>query len=407
MSDTAKPGLLFLCHRLPYPPNKGDKIRSWHLLKFLARHHRVYLGTFIDDSEDWQYVNEVQTQCAELKVLSLEGLAPKLRGIVGLLTGRSLSEPWYHLGDMKNWVDALVEQQKVTHALAFSSPMAQYILPHKSLAEHGVIDMVDIDSDKWAQYAAKKPWPLSVLYRTEARRLFRCEEKITRGLNYSLFVSSTEAAHFRQMLPGLSDKIGYYNNGVDTEYFAPAEFVSPFAQDSVPVLVFTGAMDYWPNVDAVRYFCREVLPALQQRGAVSFCIVGSKPGKEVQSLAQLPGVTVTGRVPDVRPYLAHAAAVIAPMRVARGVQNKVLEGLAMDKPVVTTSLGLEGISAVPGKEVLIADSPEAWLDCLSFIFGGDSGIARGAARKRVLSDFNWNETLPVVLRALNGESLNG
>lgn len=407
MSDTSKPGLLFLCHRLPYPPNKGDKIRSWHLLKYIAQHYRVYLGTFVDDAEDWQYIGEVEQQCAEVKVLSLEGISPKLRGIAGLLTGQSLSEPWYRLSAMSDWVNALVQQQKVSCALAFSSPMAQYIMPHKALLDHAVIDMVDIDSDKWAQYATKKSWPLSLLYRIEAKRLFRCEEKITRAFKYSLFVSSTEASHFRKMLPNLAHKISYYNNGVDTEFFAPGEFESPFGTDTSPVLVFTGAMDYWPNVDAVQYFCKEVLPVLQQRGPLAFCIVGSKPAKEVLNLAQLPGVTVTGRVPDVRPYLAHANAVIAPMRVARGVQNKVLEGLAMDKPVVTTSLGLEGISAQADTEVLLADSPDAWCAALAFVFDGHCGIAPGAARARVLSDFNWNETLPVVLRALNGESLNG
>lgn len=405
MTGQEKPGLLLMCHRLPYPPNKGDKIRSWHLLKFLAQHYSVYLGTFIDDPEDWQYRAEVESVCAQVKVINLVGVMPKIRAVLGLVSGQSLSVPWYYNGELKRWVSQLIVQKKITAALAYSSPMAQYLLPHTSLLKQSVIDLVDIDSDKWAQYAQKKPWPLSMLYRIEARRLFSYEAHITEKFHRSFFVSSTEALHFRDMLPAFADKVSYYNNGVDTEYFKPDNYTAPFSGKS-SVLVFTGAMDYWPNVDAVTWFAKKILPALQADIDVQFYIVGSKPNKAVQALAQLPGVVVTGRVEDVRPYIAHASAVVAPMRIARGVQNKVLEGLAMDRVVVTSSLGLEGIDAVPGEEVWIADTEIQWRQILLSVLSGKLKPKVDVARNRVLVDFNWQKTLPTVLKALQGDNKN-
>ncbi|MEQ8515024.1 MAG: glycosyltransferase, partial [Chromatocurvus sp.] len=239
-------------------------------------------------------------------------------------------------------------------------------------------------------------------------RLLDCERALAAHFDYGLFVSSAEAALFRRLAPESAHKVGHYNNGVDTDYFCPdPSLADPF--EGVPTLVFTGAMDYWPNVDAVVDFAEDILPALQ-RGrptALQLCIVGGNPTDRVRALAKQPGIQVTGRVPDVRPYLQHALAAVAPMRVARGVQNKVLEGMAMAKPVLVSALGLEGIDASDGEHLLLAETTEDYARHLAALQRGEHSRLGERAREYVRTAFNWDDNLPEVallLRADGGAS---
>jgi sugar transferase (PEP-CTERM/EpsH1 system associated) len=271
--------------------------------------------------------------------------------------------------------------------------MARFVMPftpHDSTRR--VMDFVDIDSDKWRQYSATKPWPLSWLYRREGERLLAWEREVARSFDASLFVSATEAADFRKLAPESSARIGFYNNGVDADYFSPArDYPNPYP-DAELAVAFTGAMDYWPNVDAVIWYAREVLPRLRERYPdLTFTIVGSRPTPQVRELAGLPGVRVTGRVDDVRPWLAHARAVVAPLRIARGIQNKVLEGMAMARTLVATPQALEGIHARVGEEVRCAGTADdLYRETLAALEGPDLGPA---ARNRVLNDFAWDSAL--------------
>lgn len=300
----ARTPLLFLCHRIPYPPNKGDKIRSFHLLHHLSQHFDIYLATFVDDPADWPWVSEVRKFCVDSLFVEQKSLPSKVKSLSGFLTGKALSVPYYSNQGMRKWVGQVVRDRRIEHVLVFSSPMAQYVLDDSHRFKRKVVDFVDVDSDKWQQYSEQQRWPMSWLYRREARCLLDYEEKLADSFDAGLFVSSSEADLFRQLLPGLASKIGYYNNGVNTEYFFPAsDTVSPYPRDIIP-LVFTGAMDYWPNIDAVEWFAREVLPSLRARYANAFFyIVGSNPAKAVQQLRDIPGVVVTGRVEDIRPYI--------------------------------------------------------------------------------------------------------
>ncbi|MBW8897819.1 MAG: TIGR03087 family PEP-CTERM/XrtA system glycosyltransferase, partial [Massilia sp.] len=339
--------LLLLIHRIPYPPNKGDKIRSYHLLKHLARHYRVHLATFVDDPDDWQYVPHVEALCASSHFAGMKPLVARMRSLLALLKNRSLSLEYYRDPSLARWVDETVAKHNIERVLVFSGAMAQYADPYRSARR--VVDFCDVDSDKWRQYADQKSWPMNWLYRYEARQLLAYERRVARDYDASLFVSAPEADLFRQLAPESTAKIGHFSNGVDTDYFSPDQ---PHA-DPYPAgeraLVFTGAMDYWPNVDAVQWFAADIFPALRERFAgLKFYIVGSRPAPAVQELARLPGVVVTGTVPDVRPYIAHAAVSVAPLRIARGIQNKVLEAMAMATPVVVSPQALEGIDAVPG-----------------------------------------------------------
>lgn len=385
--------LLYLTHRVPFPPNKGDKIRSFHLLKHLSRHYRVHLGTFVDDEADWQHVDSVKSFCAESHFARLAPSAARLRSLSGLLTGQALTLPYYRNAGLQQWVNDILANHPVKRILVFSSAMAQYV--RNADDARRVIDFVDVDSDKWQQYAATKRWPLSWLFRREAELLLGYEREIAQEFDASLFVSREEAELFKQFAPESAKKTGYFSNGVDTDYFSPErEYPNPYA-DGEQVLVFTGAMDYWPNVDAVSWFAAEIFPAIHAAlPQTRFFIVGSRPTPAVCELARLPGVTVTGTVADVRPYLAHARIAVAPLRIARGLQNKVLEAMAMAKTVVASPQAAEGIQAAPGKELHVAaNAGEFGQQTLALLAVKASNQTGNAARARILADYDWGSCL--------------
>ena len=384
--------LLLLVHRIPFPPNKGDKIRSYHLLRHLAARYRVHLGTFVDDPDDWQYVEQVRALCAGSHFARLDPKLARVRSLGALLSGRALSFDYYRDAGMQAWVENVMREQKIDRVVVFSSTMAQYIEGYANARR--VIDYCDVDSDKWRQYAEQKRWPMSWLYAREARALLAYERQVARNCDAALFATEPEAQLFKSLAPESEAKIGHFNNGVDTDYFSPARpYANPFA-DGERALVFTGAMDYWPNVDAVEWFAAEVFPKLAARFAdLRFYIVGARPTPAVQALGKLPGVIVTGTVPDVRPYLAHAAVSVAPLRVARGVQNKVLEAMAMALPVVVSPQALEGIDASPGAEVVLADGAEAFAQAVTHVLGEDDLALRARARERVERLYSWPSNL--------------
>jgi sugar transferase (PEP-CTERM/EpsH1 system associated) len=384
--------LLLLIHRMPYPPNKGDKIRSYHLLKHLAQHYRVHLATFIDDEDDWQHVPLVQALCASSYFGKLNPLTGKLRSLSALASSRSLSFDYYRSGEMQAWVDQTMAAHKIDRVLVFSSPMAQYAENYP--AARRVVDFCDVDSDKWRQYAGQKPWPMSWLYRREADTLLAYERHVAATCDASLFVSDPEAALFRTLAPESAAKIGYFNNGVDTDYFSPERaYERPYGAGE-RALVFTGAMDYWPNIDAVQWFANEIFPQLYAATpALRFYIVGARPSAAVTALGQLPGVTVTGTVPDVRPYIHHAEVTVAPLRIARGIQNKVLEAMAMARPMVVSPQALEGIDALPGTELLLADGAAAFISTLSSLVATPNAALGSAARSKVERQYSWPSNL--------------
>ncbi len=398
-ADDTAPELLFLAHRIPYPPDKGDKIRSYHLLRHLSRRYRVHLGAFVDDPEDWRHAEALRSLCASVHLVGLKPTLAKLRALRGLLTGEPLSLAFYRHGGMQAWVRQRLEAG-VRRIVCYSSAVAQFVIDMPGTRR--VMDFVDMDSDKWRQYARTRAWPLSWLYWREATRLLDWERRVAATFDASVFVSAQEAADFCRAAPECAPRIGWYANGVDADYFSPERpYDNPYPPGA-EALIFTGAMDYWPNVDAVTWFAREVFPAIRaQRPAAVFYVVGSRPSAEVQALARAAGIVVTGRVPDVRPYLAHAAVAVAPLRIARGIQNKVLEAMAMARTVVVSPQALEGIDALPGEEVLLADGAAAFRQAvLLALQGRDLGPA---ARQRVLQDYTWGACLAGIEALMEAE----
>jgi sugar transferase (PEP-CTERM/EpsH1 system associated) len=396
--------LLYLVHRIPFPPNKGDKVRSFNLLRVLATRFRVHLGTFVDDPADAPHVADVARYCASCHVGTLHPRLARLRSLPALLGREPLSVRYYRDAAFGAWVDAVVQREGIRKAVAFSSSMAQYVAGRPGVRT--VLDFVDVDSAKWGHYAQTRGWPAAWLYAREARTLESFERRAAASVAASVFVTPAEAELFRRIAPECAASIHAVGNGVDSAYFDPSRaHPSPFA-DGEEAVVLTGAMDYWPNVDGACWFAREVLPQLAQaRPAVRFYVVGMNPAPAVRDLVRDPRVAVTGRVADIRPWLAHARVVVAPLRMARGIQNKVLEALAMARPVVASTAVAAALDPATAAHVAAAESAP---DMARAVLGQ---LARGsvqmpAARAHVLARYDWDRSLARIADLADGRAMS-
>ena len=391
--------LLFLAHRIPYPPNKGDKIRSWHLLEFLARHYHVSLGCFIDDPSDRVHQPFLESLCVESYFAPLGPLTAKRRSVQGLLSGAPLTLAHYRDAGLDRWVRDVVARRRPGRVLVFSAAMAPYAMGAVGHDAKMVLDFVDVDSDKWRQYAATKPRWSSWFYRREARLLSEFERRAAKRFDASLFVSPIEANLFRSLAPDCGDDVFCLENGVDFKHFDPAVTSESPYPDGGPVAVFTGAMDYWPNVDAAVWFANEVFPRVRQAvPSARFYVVGANPTAAVRALAGHPGIHVSGKVDDVRPYLAFANVAVAPLRIARGIPNKVLEAMAMSRPVVATPQAVRGLR--PGAEQVsrVERSVEGFAAATISLLGESRTCGRDAqARQWVVESYDWERSLRQLL----------
>ena len=293
------PGLLFLSQRIPYPPNKGEKIRAYQILKYLTQHFTVHLGCLVDDPLDEPYEATLAEMCASSHFAHLDRRRARWQCLSGLLTGEPLSVTFYRDAGLQHWVRDLVAREKPEVIFVYSSNMAPYILDLRAGVPRVVVDLVDVDSEKWRAYAETGQGLMRFVHRREWHKTAALEARIARECDWCSFVSDDEAALFAQGNPGVEGKIRGISNGVDHLYFDPSlPFAPLFATDRAN-FVFTGTMDYPPNIEAVRWFAQEILPAIQVRlPRAQFHIVGASPAPEVTALAELPGVFVTGRVVD-------------------------------------------------------------------------------------------------------------
>lgn len=392
--------VLFLAHRIPYPPNKGDKIRSWHILKHIAERARVHLGCFIDDPDDMQHQEFLRSVVGgECCFVPIRPFAGKVRGLTGLLNGESITASYYPRQPLAQWAEDVAARHNVSRVFLYSSAMFPFATRLIGSGRRVVMDFVDMDSDKWRQYAESKRWPVSLLYKREAVKVLGLERLAAYRSDVSLFVTDAEVAGFKAVAGSAAHDVRALFNGVDHEKFSPEADFKPLALPGAPNLVFTGAMDYWANVDSVTWFADEVFPLIRQKlPQAHFTIVGARPTVEVKLLGKRPGITVTGTVDDVRPYIAAADVAVAPLRIARGVQNKVLEAMAMARAVVTTPAAAQGIAATPGKEFLVArDAPQMAEDVAALARDPQRAAAIGqAARALVLDRYDWSRSLSLL-----------
>ncbi len=350
--------ILYLAHRIPFPPNKGDKIRSFHQIKHLSKNHKLYLACLVDDQDDFQYIDELKKMCCVVETAYRSSWNQLFPTGLAFVRGQALSTGAFYSQALQQKIKAILDSVSIDRIMTFSSPMAEYVRTVDHIPK--LMDFVDLDSEKWGAYAEYQPFPFSTLYRMEAKRLKLYEETIAKEFNQSVFISSEEAESFRNRVPGRP--VAVVANGVDFEFFSPSE--NEGSEKKRPLtIVFTAAMDYFPNIDGAQFFCEKILPRiLDAVPGVCFFIVGRKPTPKVLELARKGIVDVTGTVPDVRPYLESASLAVAPLRIARGVQNKILEAMAMGLPVIGTSNAFQGIAATAKDGIRIDDDPKSFAD---------------------------------------------
>lgn len=347
--------LLFLSHRLPCPPHKGEKIRALNIIRYLARRHEVHLASMVDDARDLGHVSLLRPHVRSLLVQQVHAPVRKAFALTALLGHGPITSRYFYSRSLQRRIDALIEREQLEAVFCSSSAMAEYVLRSRHAdrlrSVPRIMDLIDVDSAKWQQFAAQSgPW-IAWLYRREAQRLSSLEQRIGREFDCILVVTEAERRCFPGGVP--KDHIRAMANGADLDYFAPAR-IRPDSRAS-PALVFTGVMDYRPNVEGVCWFADTILPRIREAVPdVQLYVVGNHPVRAVRRLARRPGITVTGFVPDIREYLAMAAVCIAPLRIARGIQNKVLEAMAMARPVVATPQAFDGIDAERGQDILVA-----------------------------------------------------
>lgn len=392
--------LLFIAHRIPYPPNKGDKIRSFNMLRFLAASHEVALACLVDDRNDLAGVDRLASTVETVLFSAFDPAVKKALSLSGLLNGRPLTVPYFYSPRLQRRIDAFLDKKPVDAVVCFSSPTAEYVWKsrHRERLEADavrIMDLVDVDSEKWRQYAERSRWPLSWLYRREAKLLRRYEERIAKRFDYLVLVSEGEKRLFQRRV-GFGD-VRSIPNGVDLDFFHPG--FSSFLPKDGPALVFTGAMDYFPNSEGALWFAEHVFPRVRERYPdARFYVVGNRPGAGLLALSAADGIRVTGFVPDVREYVALADVCVAPLRIARGIQNKVLEGMAMGKAVVSTEEGFEGIDAAPGRDLAVASDARTFAEAVLALLDDPRKRAEMGknARTRVENRYSWEKNLSLL-----------
>ena len=400
-----KRSMLFLAHRFPYPPNKGERIRAWNLLQHFSRSWNVYFGCLSDDPGDARHLDTVRPFCAELASFPIDKRIQKLKAVAGLRPGRPLMLDYYRHAGLQRWADGVLARQPIDLIYIFSTAMATYVEAGGDRAV--VLDMVDVDSQKWREYAHGAGWPMRHVWAREARTLLAFERRAAAACDATLLVSEPECRELAGLAPEVADRLHAIELGVDLDFFAPGlDLPTPYS-GVAPQLAFVGNMDYWPNADAAIWFAREVMPLLRQRAdAPEFTVVGANPGPKVLALASLPGVRVTGRVSDVRPFVAHAAVIVAPLRIARGIQTKILEAMALGRPVVTTRQGFVGVCATAGRDLLVADGAVGMTAAVAEVLDGYHPDLGHDARVAMEAAYAWSgvfarvdDVLAAVLKA--------
>lgn len=397
--------ILFLAHRIPWPADRGDKIRSHHIVRHLAGIAPVHVGTFADDQRDMGFAAAMDGVVASHHV-ELRTKSQIAAGVEALATGQPVSVRSFASKTMQDWVDRIMSERDITDIFVFSGQMAQYV--PADFSGRFIMDFVDVDSAKFESYAGEGNSVMRWVNAREGRLLAAFEKRTAQRADASLFVSDAEAALFRERSGLGADKVMPLGNGIDTIFYDPAASTKPLDRSFPgPLVMFTGQMDYRPNVEAVVDFGRHAWPAVRaEHPDATFAIVGRNPSPAVQGLGEQPGILVTGAVDDVRSWLDAADVVVAPLRIARGIQNKVLEAMAMAKPVVASIAAAEGIRADNGIHLHVEANVLGEAQRVNALLGDPESAKRmgSAARQHVVRQYGWAGQL-APLDAIMGASI--
>lgn len=391
-----------LTHRVPWPADRGDRIRSAHLMRELSKYADISLACVSDEPVGKDQIEAIKRYTVRHSVKRITRSYSRLRALASLSVGGAITPAYHYRRSLLNTIKQWNREHPFSIVFTYCTGMIDYSRKLLGRTSPGrprhVLDLVDVDSMKWQSLAKHAEWPMKWVYTTEARRLRGIESCRRFPVTHVLVVSEREARAYhnnvREFMP-----LQIVGNGVDTEVFEPQPDCSR------PRLIFTGAMNYSPNVDAMLWFVERVWPTLQQRiPGITLTIVGRDPINKITQLEERPGVRVTGKVPDIRPYMREAAIAIAPLRMARGVQNKVLQAMSCQRAVICSHDAALGLEAVEGEHLLVAGKPAQWVDQIVELLNNDELRQRLAAnaRKLVEDTYAWDQRLRPLVQLLMG-----
>ena len=391
-----KPRLLYLTHRVPFPPDKGDRIRNFHVLRELAKVARVALVSLADEPASADALAKLKVLCEAVEIVPTSGKRRWLRAGRSLLFGRSLSEGLFEEPAVDAALACLSKAMPWDASLVSASSLTPYQQRHGLPDKPRFVDLVDVDSQKWFDYADAANGPKHALYSLEGHRVRKLEREIAEWATSTFIVSPAECAVFDGFTRAGAGTVA--TNGVDLDYFQPESDVP-----TRPICAFVGALDYFPNIDGAIWFATDIWPAIRMRHPkAEFHIIGRKPTPAVLRLNAIDGVTVVADVPDVRPHLAEAALAVCPIRVARGLQNKVLEAMAMARPTLAAPAAIRAIRAGVGTDLLSPTTEAEWVSSVCDLLD-DPGRRRElgiAARRFVETHHHWDRCLQPLVGAI-------
>jgi sugar transferase (PEP-CTERM/EpsH1 system associated) len=400
--------ILIIAQRCPYPPNKGEKIRTFHHLRFMVQHgHEIILASPYEDDSDLIYFDELaKRDCS--KVLNAKLAAKPIRLITGALSNKALSVSNFYSSKLQSKIDFELSSQKIDVIFCSASSVAEYVFQSNVLRYLDsppklIMDFMDVDSDKWTQYKKSNYWPLSMVYGRESKLITKFEGNIINKFDHCLLITQTEVDVF-ESIHGSVNNLTAVENGLDTSMFYPPNRPRNIKD---PYFLFAGVMDYAPNIDAVIWFMDCVWPTIKKQWPqAKFCIAGMNPTDKIKKLEKNHGVEVTGFVDDIKPYFDKTNIFVAPFRIARGVQNKVLQAFASGLPVIATSMGAEGIRYHAEQDILLADTPQQYIDKIGLLINNEQ-IYRSLSDnglQNITQNYSWDSILKPLILLLNDKS---
>jgi len=379
--------ILFVCHRLPFPPKRGGKIRPFNIIRHLSQRHRVTVCSIARSQQEEDEGRGLSEHCSRVLVGRVDDRVQMGRMIARLPTPVPSSMGWFYSASLADRVRRLLDTERFDLIFVHCSSVAQYV--ERAVDTPRILDFGDMDSQKWLEYFQYRPFPIKYGYLIEGKKLEREERRLAEAFGFGTATTRAEWETLKSY--GTSADSDWFPNGVDAEFFSPAE--EAYDADQV---CFVGRMDYFPNQECMFEFCRDTWPRLlAKRPSMKLMIVGADPSPAVRKLGELPNVTVTGSVPDVRPYVRRSLAMVAPLNIARGTQNKILEGMAMGVPVISSGVAAGGVDAVPGEHLLVADQPDDLATMLVDLAANPvkRQLFAEAGRARVLSHHSWPSSM--------------
>lgn len=384
--------ILYVCHRFPFPAKDGSRVRSFNIIRhFRQQGHKVWVSSIVRDEQEELQGQGIKEYCHDYRMARTNEWVQKVRMVSRLLTTEPSSMGYFYSAAMKKQINQLLSEQDFDLIYVHCSSVAGYVSHVNHIPK--ILDFVDMDSQKWLSFTDFKSFPINLGYWLEGTKLERAERLLSERFDLCTTITRSECDTLQAF--GQKQPSNWFSNGVDSDYFTPGDNVY-----RAHMVSFIGRMDYYPNEQAVNYFCYQIFPLLREKiKNAEFVIIGASPSDAVKKLASIPGVSVTGFVDDVRDYVRKSAVMVAPLSIARGTQNKILEAMALGVPVVTSELGARGIDGEPGKDFMVANTPAQYCEQLYALMSNDELRQQLAlqGRARIENNYSW----PYVLQRLD------